>query len=456
MRARPAPRSSAAAPLAVALLVALLAVLPRLGPALGAYNHSPDAAEYLLIARSLARGEGFTLPIRVRFAEPGPVVHSAHGERAPLFPALLALPVALTSAEPGWPDPRLQLVNVALAALAAALAAGLTGTLAGLRGLRARPRLLAMLVGGLLLAWQPGFVRASVHLWAEPLGLVLVLAAIWPATRLLAHPPTHGPGPAPERGRREAAAWLAVGLLAALARFVRPEAAVVPIALLLLALVRGHRRGALLLLLATLLVNAIGVAATGVLAPQLELLRVTRFEAVMDPAAPPPPSARQVLSGILANAWGQLKYALVPRQGVLILPLALLALRRPRLPDTRPLLVTAAALALATIGVWSTSDPARFTIAPLALLAPLAAVEGLQAATHHARRLSAPTHRRAALALALFAWLGVLAYAGTREGRKERRAPPPIEPSREGETPPRLQDPWSHALRTGQPAVLRR
>lgn len=416
------------APLLVALAVALLALGPRAGLALQGYWPSNDAAEHLLLARALARGDGFVLPIRVRDVDGGPAVHPAFEERAPLYPLLLAAPVAAGLGWTGWPDPRLQLVNVGLAALAAALAALVAHALARARGLGPWPALLAALAAGLVVAWGPSLLRASLHLWAEPLGLVLVLGALLCEVR----------------GVTSGAA-----LLGALARFARPEAWVLTPILVVLALRRSRREGAIAAAIA-LVVNVVGVACTGVLAPQLALLRVARFEDALGAGArAAAPTAGDVLGGILGNLGAQLSALLEPRTGWLVLPAALLALRPGPRPGAAACASFSVGLLLATALVWSTRDPHRFGILPLCCLAPLAAVEvealvGALRRTPDRRRLATPARA---------VWLVGLVLVFGAAARRERRLPaqPRVEP-RAGT--PALKDPWSYALVTGRPALL--
>ena len=418
MRSRPHPWLVA--------LVVLLALAPRVAPALRGFNFSPDAAEYLLIARSLRAGQGFTLPIRVRFSQGGPARHEAYAERAPLYPWLLS---ALVRPEPGWPSPRLQLSGLALAALAALLACSLSAEIARRRGLRGPPLQLAVLLGGLAVGWLPLLVRASVHLWAEPLGLVLALDAVRLAWAGEERPP--------------APVLLGEALCLGLARFARPEAWVLVPALLGWHWVAGQRRRALLLAGGVALLNGACVALTGVLAPQLELLQTRRFEDLMAPGAQLGVSSSQVAQGIARNAWHQAKDALTPKHAGLIVPLALLGLRAP---GVRLLPLAAGALSLATVIVWSTDDPSRFLIAPLALLAPLGAVELLVRWRRHAGG------RRWLLALGVGLWLGILGHGAGRTWRG-RLAPPPA-PLAAREGVPALADPWRYALLTGREATL--
>lgn len=452
-----------AAPLRVGLALVVAAAAPRLAPALAGYQPSNDAAEHLLIARSLARGDGFTLPIRVRDVDGGPAVHDAYGERAPLFPWLLSLPVRAGVGAEGWPDPRLQLVGVALAALCAPLAASVAWTLARRRGLGAWSAAWAAVGAGLVVAWAPSLVRASVHLWAEPLGLLLVLLAVRlelavaaPAglVRDVGAQPAAPAGLARERRGDGVALAFALGVVGALARFARPEAWVVVVLIVAAAVGRARRgeqrwREVAALVAGAALVNAAGVAITGVVAPQLFLLEVRRFEEAMGAGATPPrPGVGEVLRAVASNLAGQLWFLLQPKNAWFALPLAALALVRgaKRATAERWLVAWALAFVAATAGVWSTSDPYRFTIAPLALLAPVALVEALA----WARRLW--PGRRWPLAVVMATLVLVMGHAAGREMRGRGPAPPPRVTAQEGVVV--TDDPWSHALITGGPAVL--
>ncbi|RMG18636.1 MAG: hypothetical protein D6731_01515, partial [Planctomycetota bacterium] len=412
--ARPGRSRGARLPWTVPVSVLALALFVRLPAALRGHYYSNDAAEYLLLARSLARGEGFVLPIRVRFTEPAsPAVHSAFGERAPLWPLLLSLP-ARWARPHGWPEAWLQLAGCLLAALAALLACLLSADLARRRGLRGRSLAWAAFLGGATVAWLPGLLRASLHLWAEPLGLVLLLVAF-----------RHWLGL--DAGVRAGSAprLLALTLAAGLARFARPELWVLVPFFCGLELARGRRRAALVLGVGFVLLNAVGVAWTGVLAPQLELFTVRHYTDLMSPAPAPPPSFGEALGGVLSNAGEFLAYALTPRRAAFVVPCALFALRAP---PARPYLGAAAACALSPVVVWSTSDPSRFALAPLCLLAPVAAVEALALARRLRRR------RRPALAACFALWFGVLGYAAARAAHKAPTAP--------GAAP----EPWRSAL----------
>jgi hypothetical protein len=424
---------------ATALGLVLAALVPRLGPALTTYQPSNDAAEHLLIARSLARGDGFTMPIRVRDVSGGPAVHEAFADRAPLYPALLSVPVRLGFGAQGWPDPRLQLLGAVLAALCAPLAACLSAELCRRHGLDGWSRLWAIVGAGLVVAWCPSLVRASIHLWAEPLGLLLVLAAARLDLAL-------------DDDRRRWRLAALVGVIGGLARFARPEAWVLVLLLLARAVWRARgapekRLDALALVVALVLVNVAGVATTGVVAPQLFLLEVGHYEDAMGVgAAPIAPTLATVISAVVANLGDQLGYLVLPKNAWLVLPLAAVALLRPG--GRSPLHAWAIAFVLATAGVWSTNDPQRFTIAPLALLAPVALIEA------ELWRRDLVPGRRLPCALLAGSLVLVLGYAAGRELRGRGPEPPPVVVAQEGV--PALADPWSYALVTGRSATLAR
>lgn len=416
--------SRAALPLACAFS-ALLSLLPRAHGLEHGWRLSPDGAEYLLLARSLARGEGFTLPIRVRWpsAAPGPTVHAAWEERAPLWPWLLSL----AGDEAGWPGRRVLLPGLLLCALAAAQAAELAAALARRSGLGPKGAVSAALGAGITVALAPTLVEAWLHGWAEPAALVLALAA----ARLLV-------------GLEGGAAAFALGLVAGAAHLARPEAWVLALAVPIAVFLRARRALGPCLAGVALAAGA-SVALTGVLVPQSFLLSVGDYRQVMreDPDLAPP-GLWTILRGAGGNALGLLAHLATPRYAAFALPLALLALGRPA---ARPTLALAAALGLATAAVWSTSHPERFGIAPLALLAPVAAVE-------------LERRRRALLGRATWpraVWLVLLLLLLWWPARDERRRPPPARPApvpEPGEAA--VPDPWAYAVVTGRPARLAR
>ena len=206
--------------LAALIAAAGVARLPYLGQA----NLSPDAADYLNIARHLARGEGFVHSIKWHFFTSDPIVHSAVGERPPLYPLLLA-PLARGS-DPARPA---QYLTALLALAAIALGA------AWARRIALPPA--AAVAGAAVLAFNPGFLICSVYPWSEPLYLCELFAVLLVVGS--------------DAGSRRRAA--AAGVLTALAFFTRPSAPAIVAALALWYLRRRAWRP-LALYLATLLV----------------------------------------------------------------------------------------------------------------------------------------------------------------------------------------------------------
>ena len=314
------------------LAVFVFALLLR-GGAL-APNPTPDAAEYQMLARSLARGEGFVLPVRVRHDETGPVRHDARRERAPLLPLVLA-PFEPLDRDPRTVAPALQGVNAVIAALSCVLVASIA---------RRRASRRVAVAAGLLAAVSPPLLVTSTKILAEPLGLLLILAAI----RVEDGPALQG---------------VALGL----ARLARPESVV---ALVLVAL-REKRR--IVPLLGFAAVTALALAA-GVATQQSFLLHVGNFRDVMFAAKGPLPPGTYALEhpgatalAILKNAGDLGYFALRYAYAVPVLGLCAL-LKRDRIA------IVAFALALGAACVWSTRDHERFLVAPLALLCIPAAI----------------------------------------------------------------------------------
>lgn len=254
---------------------------------------------------------------------------------------------------------------------------------------------------------------------------------------------------------------MGLGVVGGLARFARPEAWVLVPLLIVGAVWRARREpgrwGELAGVVAGLaLVNVIGAAVTGVIAPQLFLLGVRRYEDAMGlGAAPVRPELVEVVSAVLSNVAGQVWFLIQPKNAWVVLPVAVIAVARRMRSGVRGkqeaqegapageawLVAWAAAFVLATAGVWSTSDPYRFTIGPLALLAPVAVVEAV-----------GWSRRPWQLAVVLGSLVLVMGHAAGREMRGRGPAPAPVVVAQEGvvATP----DPWSYALITGRPAVL--
>lgn len=134
-------------------------------PFLGQDNLSPDAADYINIARNIARGRGAVHSIKWHFFTRDPAVHSALGERPLLYPLMLA-PLCRGD----FPARACQWATVGMSAAAMLLA----GAWARRIGLSWR----ATLIAAGLLGFNPGFVACSIYPWSESLYLVWVFGLL--------------------------------------------------------------------------------------------------------------------------------------------------------------------------------------------------------------------------------------------------------------------------------------
>jgi len=195
--------------LAVSAAIIVLSSLARL-PYVRQANLSPDAADYINIARNLARGRGLIHSIKWHFFTADRAVHSAVGERPLLYPLLIA-PFCRSD----YPARACERVNVFLAALAAALGAVWAVRL----GLTAR----ATAIATALVAFNAGLAMCSVYPLTEPLYLVWLFGIV-----LIVGRDNDSP-----RAARLAA------VLTALAYLTRPSAAAIAVGL---SLWYGRRR----------------------------------------------------------------------------------------------------------------------------------------------------------------------------------------------------------------------
>jgi len=186
-------KSSARSIVLVAAIVAA-ATAARL-PYLRQANLSPDAADYLNIARNIAEGRGFTHSIKWHFFTRDPVVHSAVGERPLLYPIVLA-PLCRRH----HPARAAQYLNVLIAAIAVILGAAWARRF----GLGAR----GVAISAALLAFNPGLLMCSIYPWTEPLYLCWLFAVLIAVGR---------------GGTSVRSAW-AAALFTALAYLTRPSA----------------------------------------------------------------------------------------------------------------------------------------------------------------------------------------------------------------------------------------
>jgi len=194
------PRSKCYGVATVAAILAL-AVLARL-PYLWQTNLSPDAADYINIARNIAQGRGLIHSIKWHFFTHDPAVHSAIGERPLLYPLLL-----VPFCQGDSPARACQYATTAMALVALVLAA------AWARRLGLNWRVVAIAVA--MLAFNPGLAMASVYPWSEPLYLALLFGVLLTVGR--------------NAGSRGAARRAA--LLTALAYLTRPSAGAIVLGL---------------------------------------------------------------------------------------------------------------------------------------------------------------------------------------------------------------------------------
>jgi len=180
----------------------VLASAPARLPYLGQANLSPDAADYINIARNLAHGRGLIHSIKWHFFTADGAVHSAVGERPLLYPLCL---VPFCGSD--FPARACQYATALMAVLAAALAA------AWARRLRLNWRIVA--ISAALIAFNPGLLMCSVFPWTEPLYLVWLFAVLLVVGR--------------DADSRGAARWAAA--LTVLAFLTRPSAAAIALGL---------------------------------------------------------------------------------------------------------------------------------------------------------------------------------------------------------------------------------
>ncbi|MCX8038749.1 MAG: hypothetical protein N3D11_17190 [Candidatus Sumerlaeia bacterium] len=128
-------------------------------PFLAQDNLSPDAADYINIARNIARGRGAVHSIKWHFFTRDPAVHSALGERPLLYPVTL-----VPFCRGDFPARACQWATVGMSAAAMLLA----GAWARRIGISWGATLVA--VG--LLGFNPGFIACSIYPWSESLYLV--------------------------------------------------------------------------------------------------------------------------------------------------------------------------------------------------------------------------------------------------------------------------------------------
>lgn len=159
---------------------------------------SPDAVEYIDIARRLADGEGFRLGVKAYHVGGFDVLHDGLAERAPLYPLVLATLLRL-----GLDLLAAQVVNAVLAAVSVALVSAIGTALFGARN---------GLLAGLLAAASPVVLVRMIPPMTEALAVTLTLLATWVAIRC-SNPPRLPP-------------LLAAGAALGLGYLIRPTGAI--------------------------------------------------------------------------------------------------------------------------------------------------------------------------------------------------------------------------------------
>ncbi|NIM05299.1 MAG: hypothetical protein GTO55_04235 [Armatimonadetes bacterium] len=214
------------------LFVFLLSAGIRLFPLLTAPPKvSPDALEYLNIARHLDRGEGLVISIKAHMFDQEPVVRSTIGDRCFLYPAAVAAGLLLFPKSDDLLVARS--VNLIFSSLAVTVSLFL---FAGLFGWR---------VGGLaaiLVAVNPTMVKNGIEPLSDQLFLLLALSALLLYTA--------------QDTEHTLARWspAAAGVVCALAQLTRPVGVVLLAVLLVGYLLRKRRRAAGWMMLGFLIV----------------------------------------------------------------------------------------------------------------------------------------------------------------------------------------------------------
>lgn len=144
-----------------ALIFLFLAVLLRLPLAFDGIHLTPDAVEYVNVARHIVKGEGVTLSIKFHYFDSQPVVHSNLGERPILFPLLASLPLLL-----GGSIYSIQLMNVLFVGAIVALLFLITDSLFSRR---------VGIITGSVALFSPWLTFVSNIAWSDALSALLVL-----------------------------------------------------------------------------------------------------------------------------------------------------------------------------------------------------------------------------------------------------------------------------------------
>jgi 4-amino-4-deoxy-L-arabinose transferase-like glycosyltransferase len=357
---------------APAVWLAALAFVLYLPPALTVAQLSPDAVEYVDVARRLLAGEGYKLGVKAYHVGGTEVLHDGLAERPPLYPLLLA---ALLGAGLGLSGA--QVVNALLGGACAALVYGLGAALFGRR---------TGLLAGALSAASPVVLARMIPPMTEALAVSLTLLATWLVVRGVE--------------RSSARPFLLGGLVLGLAYLARPTAAVALGVLVVGALISARAPRMALLPVAGLIggfltlalpISLHSLATRGALSysGQTYLYAVFKDSDVLrNGYGAAIPTAAEfiranpdfVVAAMLENAATYAGLLFLDRDWLLPLliawPFALLALGRGRYPRAAgPVLLVALGNFLVYAATWSNYQE-RYQLLTLLLLLPFA-VDGL-------------------------------------------------------------------------------
>ena len=228
---------------AIALLV-VLALWARFYLFFPISNLSPDAVDYVNIARNLAEGRGFIHSIKWHFFTDDPVIHSAAGERPPLYPVLVSVIWRL-----GGRIATIDAINVLLGVAAVVVLFLLYENVLGW--------IWPAFAAAALVALNRNVAKACVYPWSEPLFSLLHAGAFLLLFKALASrpaPESVASADSPPRGlrmqlNRSDVLALIAGVIAALTYLARPTGIVLSIAaVVVMIVVRRWRTLALFLL----------------------------------------------------------------------------------------------------------------------------------------------------------------------------------------------------------------
>jgi len=161
------PRAGGQRMVVAVLVVLALAVGARVPFLVVGTEPSPDAAEYLDVARHIVRGDGLVLSIKSHLADDKPVVRSTIGNRSPIYPALVAAGMRLFPSANDLTVARW--VNLLLSTLGCVLCLLLFVRVFGW---------VVGVLGGALVAVNPWLIVYGVGPLADPLSFTVSVAAL--------------------------------------------------------------------------------------------------------------------------------------------------------------------------------------------------------------------------------------------------------------------------------------